>query len=179
MESRRTVLKTVAGAGLLPVLPAQQHTHPGNLQAPKAPFIAQVFTPAELRQVTVLVDLIIPRTDTPGASDAGVPAFIDGLLAAQRSLIPRFRAGLRWLNREARKRHQSAFASLSPNLQTGLLTAISGDQAASQGKFFKLVKEMTIDGYYSSQEGLVQELGYHGNTYLPEFPGCTHPEHKG
>jgi hypothetical protein len=39
------------------------------------------------------------------------------------------------------------------------------------------MKELTIRWYYNSQPGLVQELGFKGNTYRSEFPGCTHPEH--
>ncbi len=42
---------------------------------------------------------------------------------------------------------------------------------------FKLLKDMTVDYYYSTEAGLVTELGYKGNTYLSDFPGCTHPEH--
>ncbi|MDP8981634.1 MAG: gluconate 2-dehydrogenase subunit 3 family protein, partial [Acidobacteriota bacterium] len=41
------------------------------------------------------------------------------------------------------------------------------------------LKDLTINGYYGSREGLVTELGWHGNTYLAAFPGCTHPEHQG
>jgi hypothetical protein len=36
---------------------------------------------------------------------------------------------------------------------------------------------MTADGYYTSRVGLVDELGYKGNTVLAAFPECTHPEH--
>ena len=41
----------------------------------------------------------------------------------------------------------------------------------------RLMKSMTADGYYTSRIGLVQELGYKGNTVLAAFPECTHPEH--
>ena len=37
---------------------------------------------------------------------------------------------------------------------------------------------MTIDGYYTTETGLVQELGYKGNTYLSAFPGCQDEEHQ-
>jgi Gluconate 2-dehydrogenase subunit 3 len=47
-----------------------------------------------------------------------------------------------------------------------------------RGRFFRLIKDLTIDGYYSSRSGLVEELGWHGNTFLSEFKGCTHPEHQ-
>ncbi len=40
--------------------------------------------------------------------------------------------------------------------------------------FFRVVKNLTADGYYTSQVGLVQELGYKGNTALAAFPECTH-----
>jgi hypothetical protein len=42
-----------------------------------------------------------------------------------------------------------------------------------------MIKSMTADAYYTSQIGLVQELGYKGNTVLASFPGCDHPEHIG
>ena len=44
-------------------------------------------------------------------------------------------------------------------------------------QFFRLVKNLTADGYYTSRVGLLDELGYTGNTALPEFPRCTVPEH--
>lgn len=40
--------------------------------------------------------------------------------------------------------------------------------------FFRVIKNLTADGYYTSQAGLVQELGYKGNTALAAFPECTH-----
>jgi gluconate 2-dehydrogenase gamma chain len=44
-------------------------------------------------------------------------------------------------------------------------------------RFFRLLKNLTADGYYTSRVGLLDELGYKGNTALPEFPSCTVPEH--
>ncbi|MDQ2901817.1 MAG: gluconate 2-dehydrogenase subunit 3 family protein [Acidobacteriota bacterium] len=49
------------------------------------------------------------------------------------------------------------------------------DQMRSVGaSFFRLMKNLTADGYYTSQPGLVQELGYKGNVALAAFPACTH-----
>ena len=45
------------------------------------------------------------------------------------------------------------------------------------GRFFRAVKNLTADGYYTSQAGLMQELGYKGNTALDRFPEATIPEH--
>jgi hypothetical protein len=43
--------------------------------------------------------------------------------------------------------------------------------------FFRLIKNLTADGYYTSRPGLLEELGYGGNRYLPTFPPCSVPEH--
>lgn len=40
------------------------------------------------------------------------------------------------------------------------------------------IKSMTIDGYYTTEIGLKQELGDDGQLFLGQFPGCTHPEHS-
>ena len=45
--------------------------------------------------------------------------------------------------------------------------------------FFRLVKEMTVEGFYTSKVGLIDVLDYQGMNYMSEFPGCTHPEHQG
>jgi hypothetical protein len=43
---------------------------------------------------------------------------------------------------------------------------------------FRVLKDATIDAYYSTRDGLQQELGWNANTYLPEWKGCTHEEHR-
>ena len=44
-------------------------------------------------------------------------------------------------------------------------------------RFFSLIKNLTADGYYTSRVGLLEELGYAGNTALAKFPVCSVPEH--
>ena len=39
-------------------------------------------------------------------------------------------------------------------------------------EFFRLIKNLTADGYYTSRAGLLEELGYSGNTVLGAFPAC-------
>jgi gluconate 2-dehydrogenase gamma chain len=136
------------------------------------------FTAAERDAVTALVDTIIPATDTPGASDAGVPAFIERRVAANAALARRFRAGLELLDTVSNRRFSATFATLAPQQRIELLTPASLDAKSPLGVFFKLSKGLTVDGYYTSKEGLTKELGWHGNTFLKEFQGCTHPEHQ-
>jgi hypothetical protein len=145
VSTRRDLLKSIAAAATVSPA-AAQHEHPEVATS----YTLKVFSPDEMKQVSRLVDLIIPRTDTPGASDAHVPEFIDRKLSLNAELKDRFLAGLRGFD--------------------GVLS--------DADPFSKLLKELTIDGYYTSKEGLTQELGWHGNTFLTEFKGCTHADHE-
>jgi len=129
-------------------------------------------SPAEHGWLKSFVDTVIPRTDTPGASDAGVPAFIDRRLATNPKLTELFRSGMKALDDDARARFGAAFPALRPEDQVALLTPRQEDP------FFVAMKGLTVDGYYTSEVGLKQELGWHGNTFLTEFKGCDHPEHQ-
>jgi len=57
--------------------------------------------------------------------------------------------------------------------------AVSNDpgDARMPIRFFRLIKNLTADGYYTSQVGLLEELGYSGNTFRAAFQGCSVPEH--
>lgn len=135
------------------------------------------FSQADWETISKLADLIIPRTDTPGAVDAGVPHWIDRHVAAQPALQEKFKQGLAYLAEQAHTLNGSSFAALNEQQQTAILQALSTDPDTAKSGFFTTVKDLTIDGYYSSEEGLVKELDYKGNTFRASFPGCTHPEH--
>lgn len=177
--SRRQALKAMAAASALPVLNAQQHQHAtDDKKMDAAPYKPQFFQPEEYALLGTLVDLIIPRTDTPGAVDAGVPVDIDRRAARDRKLGEQLRTGLGWLDRRAATLHGTNFGRLSEDRQIAILKPISEEPGTEPGAFFRIVKNLTVDAYYSSREGLQQELGWNANTYLPEFKGCTHPEHQ-
>lgn len=167
MPSRRKILQTAAAAAsAFPIL-GEPHQHGGGAAAGATAYKPKWATAEEMKQMAALADLIIPRTDTPGASDAKVHEFIDFTLSHDARRKAEVREGLRW------------FASLAAGKQVDALTAASRNTRSKEGRFFKLFRDLTIDGYYASREGLVTELGFSGNTYLPEFKGCTHPEHQG
>src|SRR3954464_5922756 len=131
--TRREVLVTIAA--LTAPSPAQA-LQDQALQDQAQPAL---FTPAELESVKALVDAIIPRTDTPGASDAGVPLTIDRRLAISPQLAERFRVGLQALEADALTRVGAAFSALTPQQRIDLL------QPRSDDPFFRMVKGMTVD----------------------------------
>jgi hypothetical protein len=164
---------------------ADPHTHAAAKPAAKAAWKPRVLDGHQNETVTVVSELIIPQTDTPGAKAARVNEFIDQVLsdapAAERDTFLR---GLGWLDARARELHGRDFASTTPEQQTALLSTLSapGDKAGPDAlgrEFFEAIKGMTIAGYYTTEIGLRQELGEDGTLFLMEYPGCTHPEHKG
>ena len=175
MSTRRDLLKTAAAA----TLPARgQHSHgEASLAQVATPYKAKVLKPGQMEWVAKLVDLIIPRSDTPGASDAGVPVYIDRALSRTASAKTRFLAGMAQLDAAAKRKFGAEFLKLEAAKQIELLTAIQ-DEKSALGRFFKLAKDLTIEGYYTSKPGLTVELGWNANTFLAEFQGCAHPEHQ-
>jgi hypothetical protein len=186
VHSRRSALIKIATAAtsaaiapLLADMPEAEHHVHEMLEQAAAPLATgpAYFSQADWETVSKLADLIIPRTDTPGAVDAGVPHWIDYHVAAEPELQEKFRQGLAYLTEQAHTMSVSSFAALTEQQQTAILQALSSDADTAKSGFFRTVKDLTIDGYYSSENGLVEELGFKGNTFRASFPGCTHPEH--
>ncbi len=101
--------------------------------------------------LAALVDIIIPRTHTPSASDAGVHHIIDGVLARAAPLQKPWLQGLAWADTAAKSGGGDSFATLAEPQQTAIL-----ERAEKSGAtFFNLLKGSTVDAYYSTREGLV------------------------
>jgi hypothetical protein len=189
MNSRRDALRIIASAALPALGSAAQQTkevetQPGHLQTGPAtqvpvPSKPTFFQPDEFKAIEAMTECIIPRSDTPGAKDAGVTLLIDKAIVADPTLMQPYRAGIADLNALAITSYGIEFAALEQRQQIALLTAMSLETGTSLNNFFAMVKDMTVDAYYKTEAGLKTELGWHGNTFLPSFPGCTHPEHQG
>lgn len=176
--SRRRALKTIASAAAAAPLTAQQHVHEAAstfVQIATSNYKPKFFSDSEFQTLKLLVDLIIPRTDTPGASDAGVHRIIDSSATQNIGSQKAWREGLAWLDATGGK----PFRSSPEDEQINILRAASENAGSEGGRFFTLLKNAVVDGYYSTKEGLSTELGWNGNTYLSEFKGCTHKEHQG
>lgn len=182
MTSRRTALFGIASAAVSvavdPVLAQQHNGHDATDEhASLQPHQPTFFSAAEYQNLSRIVDIIIPRTDTPGALDADVPYRIDQQVAATPALQETFRQGLHFLSEVAKTQNVASFAELPEARQLLAVAALRDPPAPASGRFFKAVKDLTVEWYYRSEQGLVQELGFKGNTFRASFPGCTHPEH--
>lgn len=190
--SRRDALKGIAvGLGTsLPVLNstalAQDHNH--GQAAAKAPAkkadAPKFFKADQMALIATISELIIPTDEhSPGAIAAEVPEFIDLMISESNAETKKtWTDGLAAIDKMSQTKNNAAFNKASKDQQIALLTEISKNEKSPQTteeKFFKTIKSMTIDGYYTSEIGIKQELQYKGNTYLKEFKGCTHPEHQG
>jgi hypothetical protein len=174
---RRQALRVL---GAPAVAPLALRLHPA-VPPQEGGFKPRFLNDDELQTVAELAERILPETDTPGARRALVHQYIDYALsegAPERR--ERFRAGLAWLDRRCQAIFAAPFAGLARARQQELLTRLS-ERAATEDEagaaFFALARQLTVDGYYRSEVGLSQELGYRGRTFLAEFAGCTHPEH--
>lgn len=184
--SRRAALKALAASvGALAVWPdlsdASAETFAAIQKTKRAP-VLKFFTPAQYATVDALSDTIIPTDDhSPGASAARVADYIDLLLSeSDPSMQEAWKAGLTELDTASQAAGQSPFVKLAPEKRVALLTGLAANEAkpgTPAEQFFKIAKDATIRGYYTSEIGVQQELQYKGNQFLGEFVGCTHPEH--
>lgn len=146
-------------------------------------------TERQALSVEVLAETIIPRTDTPGATDVGVTAFIDRIVAdwytdEERE---RFLAGLATLDGRARELFGVEFVqagtaerdALVSELEQELQVAVQADRERPAGQpgrvrelFFYQMKRLTLTGYFTSEPAMTQVLGYRivPGAYQPCIP---------
>jgi len=147
-----------------------------------------VLNQAQRDLVAEIAEHIIPRTSTPGAKDAGVGPFIELMLKdcykAQEQ--QNFLEGLADADAKAMKAHGKSFLATSSAEQVALLKSIEKetiemmknanvqqvkvgdnvDKEVVSGKklkgtpFWRLMKELTLFGYFTSEQGATKALDY-------------------
>jgi gluconate 2-dehydrogenase gamma chain len=147
------------------------------------PYKRQTFDDHQWRTVRVLCDLIIPADErSPGATEAGVPEFLDDWIAFRteqednQNLRAEMLGGLMWLDHESRQLFQKDFADLSAGQQKQILDRIAyPDRASKEDRpgvsFFSELRILVIGGFFSSKTG-VADLPYLGNVAVAEWKGC-------
>jgi len=187
-SDRRSLLKIIGSIGATCAYPfssddlygqtAEQAAGPHRHSAPETSQQPQFFPANDFAIISRVVDLIIPPTETPGALAAGVPAFIDHVVARNTDHQLVVADGLRWLDSESARLAGKAFLALSEPQQLSILEPLCAaydtdpENRARNVQFFGLLKNLTADGYYTSRIGLIDELKYPANTMLSQFPEC-------
>jgi hypothetical protein len=174
---RREVLRRLTAGAALPLagslFPAELLAWGREVHAAigAAPQSGAASLPAEaMRVLAPACERIIPADDTPGATAAGVPAFIAHMLANWYDEPDRARviAGLASLDGISRTRHGQSFDACSNAQQDAMLLELDREGA---NHWFGLVKFLTIWGYYTSEIGVVDELGQVGSA--GRYDGCA------
>lgn len=153
---------------------------------PRASYGPQTLSDDQDALVTAIAEHIIPATDTPGARAAQVNQFIDLMLTDNypEDARSRFLAGLEDVDERCRQAYGGAFLRCSPDEQRAVLTELDeqafGQNAAfdpANPAFFRMMKELTLVGYYTSEIGASQELQI--NLTPGRYDGCAPLEEVG
>jgi hypothetical protein len=140
--------------------------------------------------VTAIAELILPRTETPGASDIGVSQFIDLIVTEwyNPEERTRFLNGLADVDVRTQALFGKNFVGSSPGQQAEILTAL-GQQMTEEAEalqdhareyrgsppepnqnFYYMLRGLTLIGYYTSEAGATRELDFQ---IIPgRYDGC-------
>lgn len=187
--SRRTILKSltigaVAGS-VLRVIPLEAAEYAHNMiesektDAKTGAYTPKFFDAQQYRTLQSLCETIFPADpDSGGAIEAGAPEFIDLLTSENEEYKAKLAGGLKWLDSTCATRFSRAYLDCTPQQQKAILDLIAYRKSSEQDEslrepveFFSFLRKFTADGFFTSKIG-IKYLGYKGNTYLTEFPGC-------
>jgi gluconate 2-dehydrogenase gamma chain len=181
---RRELLKRVAylmgGAISAPLVSAVLN---GCSRTSNSDWQPAVLTQAQADLVAEVVEIMIPRTDTPGAKDVGVPQFIDVMLKEAFSSADRerFLSGLNEFDALAVREYGHSFndKELDSVKRLALVQRVQDEAIAvergaapfsrpSNRPFILMTKELTLLGFFMSEVGATQVLQYE------PVPGAYH-----
>ena len=135
-----------------------------RLAEPVDPASLKFFSPAQRTLVAAIAETIIPKTDTPGAIDAGVPGSIELLVqdcfeAPDRKIIL---DGLEEVEKLSAGKFKKPYAQLTTGQRIELLTGMenAAKQAANKKAFIRQFKELTKFTYVNSEAGGTQAFDF-------------------
>ncbi len=174
MMQRREVLRRVAwlvgGAVSAPAALAILQGCSAKDAPAAASWMPKFFQGSQKDIVTAIADVILPKTDTSGALDANVPAFIDSMLADvyDAAAKERFNRGFA----EFEKAGGKAFLELdAAGRKAAVKESLEAALAAEKpdGKpFILMTRELTLLGFYTSKVGIAENMEY------SQAPGAFH-----
>jgi len=189
MNRREAIQRTAMVLGYAVSGPALMGVLNGCKASPEVAFKPEFLTMDQALLVEELTEIIIPKTDTPGAKDVGVPMFIDTLLKGVYGTEDqeRFIKNLTAFDEDAKKTYGEKFVDCSAEEKNAHFkkhhdeTFQSGEggysnawwKAGTQGTkpFMVEIKELTLIGFFTSEAGATQVLQY--NQVPGPFKGCV------
>lgn len=183
-QSRRKLLQltgTTLGIALLPSQGAEAEDvkNPERKVEPANQHFDGRFFDAQQRQlVDELTETIIPADSHSGGAKAA--KVVDRIDQALRESLDEDQKkiwieGLSLIDAMSKRSCGKSFVDSSPEERTAVLEVLSDNLEMTELRevmFFKDLKRVTVDAYYTSKLGILDELGYKGNTVLDEFVGC-------
>jgi len=139
-------------------------------------YAPKFFSTPQNQLVSSVVDIIIPRSDTPGAVDAGVPAFIDQMFTSvyTREEQQRYLASLAAFDRAGGKPYlqldEKQRKALVSKLHEQALSEPADNAKASAANFVLMTKKLAMLGFFMSEPGCTQVLQYSA------VPGAFHAD---
>lgn len=133
--------------------------------------------------VSQVAEIIIPKTDTPGAAETGVPGFIDVMLHEVYEIEDRdrFMKGLRDFAAAAEKKYGERFIEIAADDQSAFVKEFHDEailaEKSNEGNaeykrpFILMMKELTLLGFFTSEAGATQVLQY--DPVPGEYRGCV------
>jgi gluconate 2-dehydrogenase gamma chain len=171
--TRREAIKRTAsilGVAISPSILA------GVLRAQSMPAGAKAkpahLTAKQLETAGAVAERIVPKTDTPGALEVGVPAFIDLMYGEymtgeeKRELV----TGLAEVESASVAAHRRNFSQLSAAQQDSVLKRIAEASQKKEKTFFHQIKELTLLGYFTSEP--VGKNVLHYDPIPGRYEGC-------
>jgi hypothetical protein len=139
-------------------------------RAPDAANRTEPFSAADLALLDEIGETIIPTTDTPGAKAVGIGQFMATTATECYNDVAysAFRTGLAKIDLASQKRTGKTFLQSSPAERTALLNELQREQekyrlerAQADGPhYFRLMRELTLVGYFTSEIGCTKALRY-------------------
>ena len=169
MNRRDAIQRTALVLGYAVSAPALMGILKGCKAAPELNYKPVFLTEEQAGVVSELAEILLPKTDAPGAKDVGVPAFIDQVVKEcyAKEDQDRFLQGLQKFDEDARAAFGDSFIYGKPAEQLAFVKqqhddAVAVIKADSKAKrpFILMVKELTLLGYFTSEPGATQVLQY-------------------
>lgn len=170
MDRREALKRTAWLMGGVVSAPAIMGILKGCTARPDINWKPEFLTKDQATLVSEVAEIIIPKTDTPGAKDVGVPNFIDKMLLQVYSKEDqdRFISGLTAFDAEAQKAYGDPFLDLDEEERLELVkkhhdAAIQEEHntdPAPKRPFLLMMKELTMLGFFTSEIGATQVLQY-------------------